>query len=353
MDLFELLKAFTEVGAPSGHERSVRQLYLERAAPYADRTYEDRIGSAVALKRGSGPEPRRKILLAAHMDEIGFTVTGLQDGFLRFDQIGGFDPRVLMGQEVWLHTAQGPLPAIVASRPPHVETQEEREKVPKISQLFLDPGLSPDELASRVRVGDVATLRRRLLALNSELAAGKALDDRAALVVLIGTLAGLQRLSHTWDVYAVATAQEEDGAPYLGAATSTYAIQPQVGIAIDVTHGQMPGVSEARTVPFGKGPAITKGPQAHPVLYRRLCQVAEEQEIPYVSEPDAHPGGTDAFAIQITAEGVPTALVGLPVRYMHSSVETVSLKDLDRAGRLLAHFIAALDEEILQELSRW
>lgn len=351
--IFELLQAFTETSAPSGSEEPVRRLFLEEAAALADEVYQDRIGSAVAVKHGSGAEPRRRILLAAHMDEIGFVVTQREEGFLRFDPIGGFDPRVLIGQEVILHTRSGPLPAIVASRPPHVQTAQDRARVPRSRDLFLDPGLSPAQLKRRVQIGDVATLRRDLTRLNEHVVSGKALDDRAAVVTLLAALGELQRLRHEWDVYAVASIQEEAGAPYLGAATSTFAIRPNVGLAVDVTHGEMHGVSEAKTVPFGQGPALVTGPNVHPRLYARLKQVAEAQEIPYVTEPEAGSSHTDAWAIQIVAEGVPTALIGLPLRYMHSSVETADLRDLERAARLLAHFIAGLDEAAHQELQAW
>lgn len=353
LDVFSLLARFSQTSAPSGSEGPVRDLFLEEARPYVDEAYVDRMGSAVALKRGQGREPRRKLLLAAHMDEVGFTVSQLEGAFLRFHEIGGFDPRVLIGQEVLIHTEQGPLAALVASRPPHVLSREEREKVPPSAKLYLDPGLPAEELRRRVRVGDVATFRRQLLRLGEHLAAGKALDNRAAVVLLLLALAELVTLRHDWDVYAVATAQEEDGAPYLGASTSTYAIQPQVGVAVDVTHGEMPGVAESRTVPLGKGPSVAIGPNIHPLLHRRLCELAEAREIPYVSEPEPGPTHTDAWAIQITAEGVPTALLGIPLRYMHSSVEALDLRDLERGARLLAAFAASLDEELLSSLRAW
>lgn len=341
LDVGALLKELSEACGVSGYEGSVRQLTRRALEPYADEIRIDPMGNLIALKRGSGPEPRRKVLLAGHMDEIGLMVTQIKEGFLHFGEVGGFDSRVLLGQEVLVH-GKTVLPGIVASRPPHVLPREEREKVFKTEDLFVDVGLPPEEVAEQVRVGDVITLQAPYIALRNDRAAGKAFDDRAALVAITVCMEELSHLSHTWDVYAVATVQEEVGVR--GAITSTFEIFPDVGIAIDVTHGDMPGVSDEDTVEVGKGPSITLGPNIHPKIHEALVETARRYEIPHQIEPATGPTGTDAWAIQVSRSGVPTGLLGLPLRYMHNPVETLDLDDVRRTGWLLARTIARLDE---------
>jgi endoglucanase len=272
-------------------------------------------------------------------------VLQVEEGFLRFVPVGGFDPRVLLGQEVVVHARQD-LPGIIGHRPPHVIPQEEREKPVPLEDLFIDVGLSAEQAREAVQTGDIVTLARPFIEFkakgNGRLVAGKALDDRAAVAVLILTLGALAGLRHTWDVYAVATVQEEVGVR--GAITSTYGIAPDLGIAIDVTQGDTPGVSEAETVKLGGGPALGLGPNIHPAVHDRLAQTAKTHEIPYQVEPIPGGSGTDAWAIQVTRDGIPTGLIGLPLRYMHTVVETGSLADVERSARLLAHFIAELTD---------
>jgi endoglucanase len=211
-----------------------------------------------------------------------------------------------------------------------------------MDKLFIDVGMGEEELERLVRVGDLVTLRRRFTQLQGDLVTGKAFDDRAAVASILVCLEGLASIRHVWDVYAVATVQEEVG--LRGAITSAYGLAPDMGIAIDVTFGNQPGVSEAESVFIGKGPAIGFGPNIHPKLHQTLVEVAKELEIPYQVEPIPGRSGTDAWAIQVTREGIPTALLSIPLRYMHTSVETLSLKDVERTGRLMAGFIGRLDE---------
>ncbi len=344
-DTLTLLKTLSEASGVAGHEGPVRDLVIQELTPLADEVTTDRLGSVIALKRGVGPAPRPRIMLAGHLDEIGLMVTVIEEGFLRFVTVGGFDPRVLLGQEVVVHGRQA-LPGIIGHRPPHVVSQEEREKPVPLEDLFIDVGLADEQVRALVQTGDVVTLARPFVEFtakgNSRRVAGKALDDRAAVAVLILTLEALAGLRHTWDVYAVATVQEEVG--LRGAITSTYGIAPDVGIAVDVTQGDTPGVPEAETVKVGDGPALGFGPNIHPAVFDRLVQTAKAHEIPHQVEPVPGASGTDAWAIQVTREGIPTGLVGLPLRYMHTVVETGALADVERAARLLAHLIAGLTD---------
>ena len=346
MDTKAILKQLTEAAGVSGYEDVVRDIVVEAFTPRADSVRIDTLGNVLALKRGTDPAPGR-IMLAGHVDEIGLIVTKLEKGFIRFTQVGGFDPRVLLGQEVIVH-GRRPLPGIVASRPPHVLPPNERNKVIPLDKLFIDVGLRQDELEELVAVGDLITIRREMVELKNSFVAGKAMDDRASVVAIVATLDALQAMRHTWDVYAVATVQEEVGLK--GALTSTYGVNPDVGIALDVTFAKQPGVGDEESVALDKGPGIAFGPNIHPKLFDKLVEVAKKHELPHQIEPIPGPTGTDAWAIQVTRAGIPTALVSIPLRNMHTSVEMLSIKDIERAGRLLALFISELDAGFLDSL---
>ncbi|MBC7252153.1 MAG: M42 family metallopeptidase [Anaerolineae bacterium] len=349
MDIVSLLKTLSETPGISGYEDQVRETVAQVFGHYADQVRTDALGNVIALKRGIGEmEPRRSIMLAGHTDEIGLIVTQIEKGFLRFVGVGGFDARVLLGQEVVVHGRRD-LPGIIGSRPPHVLPPEERNKVIPMDKLFIDVGLPPDEVEDLVRVGDLVTVRRELVQLKGDFVAGKAFDDRTAVAAIAVCLEHLASMQHTWDVFAVGTSQEEVG--LRGATTSAYGLAPDLAIAIDVTFGNQPGLSAAETVEMNKGPAIVYGPNIHPVLYEALVETAKSLELPYQVEPAPGRTGTDAWAIQVTRSGIPTALIGIPLRNMHTSVEMVSVKDVERAGRLLAAFIARLDAEFMDRLA--
>ena len=347
MDIAPLLKRLSEAKGVSGYEDEVRAIVAEEFGRYADEVRTDKMGNVIALKKGQGRGQR--IMLASHMDEIGLIVTRIEEGFLRFTSVGGFDDRVLLGQEVVVHGRRD-LPGVIGSRPPHVLSEEEREKIIPKEKLFIDVGLPPEEVERLVRVGDLVTIWRRFTRLGGDFVVGKAFDGRAGVAAIAVCLEALASAEHLWDVYAVATVQEEVG--LRGATTSAYGLAPDMAIAIDVGFGRQPGVSEAETIEMGKGPAIAFGPNIHPKLYQALVEVARELEIPYQVEPIPGRSGTDAWAIQVTREGIPTALLSIPLRYMHTSVETLSLGDVERTGRLVAGFIERLDEEFMERIRR-
>ena len=343
MQVIPLLKQLSEAQGITGHEGPVRELVRQTWQPFVDEMRVDALGNLIALKRGVAPEPRRKLMLAAHMDEIGLIVTGIEKGFLRIARIGGTDRRVLLGLEVIVHGKRD-LPGVVATRPPHVLPEAERKKVVPWDKLFVDVGLPPQEVEQLVAVGNLISIRSELVELQNGRVAGKALDDRACVAVITLALEQLAGMRHVWDVLAVATVQEEVGLK--GATTAAYGIAPDLGVALDVTFAKHPGVPEVDSFPLGEGPSIGVGPNFHPGLVERLKKVAETHEIPYQIE--ALPGrvGTDSWAIQVTREGVPTALVSVPLRYMHQPVEVVETQDIERAARLLAAFIAGLEADL-------
>ena len=349
MDCKAFLQRLSETPGISGSEHTIRDVVIEEFKRHSDEVQVHKMGSVIGLRRGHGAEPRRRVMLAGHMDEIGLMVSKIEDGFLRVAEVGGIDPRILPGLEVIVHGRKD-LPGIVGTRPPHVLTPEERKKVTPLHELFVDVALPPDEVSKQVRVGDLITFRRPFSALQNDWAAGKAFDDRVGVVVVGASLANLaSRWKHAWDVYGVATTEEE--VTFLGAVTTTYGIRPDIGIAIDVTFGSMSDSADGDTFKMNGGPVIGYGPNVHPKVYEMLVAVAKELEMPYQVEPLPRGSGTDAWAMQISREGVPTGVIGVPLRYMHTPVETVCVTDIERAGKLLAAFIAGLDDTTLDKLT--
>lgn len=349
----DILKQLTSVDGPSGSETKVAELVRSLAGPTVAEFRSDALGNLIGLRRGALDAGREsapgRIMLAAHMDEIGLAVTKIERGFLHVARVGGVDPRSVVGQEVTVYPS-GPgseaygdgLPGYVGSRPPHLLSAEEREKVVGLADLRVDLGLPPAFFGNGlIRVGDRVAFRGPATELLGGRLASKALDNRVSVAVMLGALGYLADMRHTWDVYAVATVQEEYG--MRGAKGVAFGVAPDLGIALDVTFADTPGVDDSETYAMDCGPTIGLGPNLHPGVVRRLKAAAEELEIPHQIETLPGNTGTDAWAIQVTQAGIPTGLISVPVRYMHSCVETVALADVDRAARLLAGFIARLD----------
>ncbi len=348
MDALALLRRLTETPGVAGYEDPIRAVVEAEMRPLVDELQADGLGSLIGLKRGTGDGERPRLMIAAHMDEIGLMVAGHQGAFLRLAPLGGIDDRVLPGQEVLVHTLDGPLPGVIASQLTARLPEDKQRKTLPLAELRVDLGLSEADTRARVRVGDIVTIHRPLTELLGGRVAGKAMDNRASVTTMLLTLDGLRGRPHAWDVCAVATVQEETG--LRGAATSAFRIRPQVGIALDVGFGEQPGLSDVETFPLGKGPSIAWGPNIHPRLHHRLMDTAQRYEIPVHFEPMPGASGTDAWAIQMAHTGVATALLSLPTRYMHTPVETLAVRDLERAARLLAHFIAELEPAFVEEL---
>lgn len=349
-DLLAVLKRLSAAPGVSGAEATtLRALLVELLTPLADEVSVDVAGNVIAFKRGQQTGASRyKVMLSAHMDEIGMIVTGLEGEFLRFTQIGGIDDRVLLGQPVLVHGRRSLL-GVIASRPPHVVLPEERGKVIPHDQLFVDVGLTANELKRQVRVGDIISFDCEPVELRRDLIAGKAMDNRASVTAMYACLQGLIELNHAWDVYAVATAQEEHGS-YLGATTFAFRLQPHLALVVDTTFGHMVGLSEAETFKLGAGPAFSVGPNIHPAIHRRLASLADSLEIPYQTEPLPGHSGTEAWGLQISRVGIPTGIISIPIRNMHTPIEVVALKDVTRAGRLLAHFVAGLEGTFVEDM---
>jgi endoglucanase len=357
MDSFTLLEALSAESGVSGHEQAIAESLRARLEALTDALRVDALGSVIATKRGVGfaserepGAPTPSVMLACHMDEIGLMVTRIEEGgFLRFTTVGGWDPRIMLAQPVWVQgsRAEAPLPGIVGSRPPHVLGPEQRGKPVPVDELFVDVGLAEEAVRAAVRVGDVISTRRTPIRLAGGRVAGKAFDNRASVASLLLALDALGRREHGWDVHAVATVQEEIGLK--GAMAASWGIAPTIGIAVDVSFAKQHGTGEV-DFELGGGPLIGLGPNIHPAIHRSLVAAAGRLEMKIGIEPLPGASGTDAWTMQVARSGLPTGLVSIPLRYMHSSVETLALADVERVGRLLAEFIAGLDADFAKKL---
>lgn len=343
--MFELqpfLRSLITAPGLSGYEHQVRPLIEEAWRPLVDELTVSRIGSLQGLRKGSAPPPRPSILLAGHMDAIGLMVTGIEQGFLRFTRVGGVDRRILPGQRVTVHGREA-LPAVIAMPSARQLPPELADSPVGMEYLFVDTGLAPRQVEKLVRIGDLISFAQEPLELTGDALAGHTMDDRVAVAAITVALDELQHLRHSWDVWAVATVQEEETLG--GAQTSTFGLHPTAAVAIDVTFAKGPGTSDNNTFALGKGITLAWGPNIHPALFNKFKGIADQLEIPYKVELAPRYTGTDAYATQVAAEGVPSLVIGIPLRYMHTPVETVGLKDITRAGRLIAEVIARLEPD--------
>ena len=347
-DFLPFLKDLIRLPGLSGYEAPVRQRIQAEWEPLVDEIGISRLGSLHALKRGNGRGSRPCILLAAHMDAIGLMVTEITDGFLRLTAIGGIDARILPGQCVIVHGRQE-LPGLIFLPPDSCLPIAKKDEPIALEYLLVDLGLSPSRIARLVRPGDPISFAQPPIMLGENKLAGHSLDNRASVAALTICLMELQARKHHWDLMAVATTQEEE--TFAGAKTSAFDIRPNLAVAVDVTFGRSTGLPEHKTYPLNDGPTNGWGPGIHPAVFRALKETAERAEIPSTTEIMPVRTGTDADALQITAEGIPTGVVSIPLRYMHTPVEVVSLADIRRAGRLLASFVAELEIDFVEHIT--
>jgi endoglucanase len=313
--------------------------------PYVDEIVVDKLENVIAIKKGEASAP--KVMLAAHMDEVGLMVKTIsKEGFLQFTKMGGIDDRILPAQKVLVYTEKGVLSGIVGSKPPHIQKEEERKKVLAFDELFIDVGAENREDAAKmgVKVGDVVGFDIKYQKIGEDTVIGKAFDDRVGCAVMIETLRLLEKTDCT--IYAVGTVQEEVG--LRGAGTAAFGVDPDVGIALDVTvAGDVPGVREFdTTVKMGKGPTLTvsdAGLITHPKVLRWLFSVAEENKIAYQLETGLM-GTTDAARISLTRQGVPSGTISVPARYIHSPIGMLSLKDAENSANLASAAIQKIQK---------
>jgi tetrahedral aminopeptidase len=350
--LTEILLELSAAAGVAGDEAGVVNKAAEYFREYTDRVELDRFGNLIAFKRGekNGTPEQVSLAAAAHIDEIGAMVTKIEpEGFLRFTSVGGIDPRTLLGQAVEVH-GRTVLKGVIGALAPHLLTEKEQKKELKIEHLFIDLGFNEAQARAQVSVGDFISLDQVPLKLEAGAClTGKSLDNRAGVAALILCAAELAGMKHQADLYFIATLQEEVGVR--GAITAAYSLVPDLVVAVDVTHGEAPGLTGSKVFELGRGTTVALGPNIHPALSRRLQDTAREQRILYQLEPIPESSSTDAWATQVSREGIPSALLSIPLRYMHSAVELLHLSDIISTGRLLSQFSYGVDRPFVEGLS--
>ncbi len=337
----EFLKAIANTPSPSGYEEMAAQVYREYTSPYADKVTTDFHGNVAAILN---PDAEMKIMLAGHMDEIGFIIHYISDdGLLYFKGIGGHDSVIPIGQRVWIHGKER-VPGIIGRKAIHLLEEEERKKKPEIKDLWIDVGASSRKEVEEagVSLGDVVTFQYEFQKLLGDRATARGFDNKMGSFTVAETIRLLKEeggLDPNVGVYAVATVQEEIG--LRGARTASFGINPQSGLAVDVNHAtDYPTVSRTRhgQLDTGKGPSVIRGANANPVVFKLITEGAKAEGIPY--QVDVEPGGTgtDGNAMQLNRAGMAVGVVGVPLRYMHTPCELLSLTDVENCARLMAAY---------------
>ena len=341
----KFLKALVESIGPSGYEAETARIWRDEAQTVAEEVATDLHGNTHAvINKGGAP----RVMLAGHVDEIGFQVTYIDDkGFLSFAAIGGWDPQIPQGHRVWVNSAGGRLLGVVGKKPIHLMKDSDRKKVVKLEAMWIDIGATTKEEAEElVAIGDPVVLAWGFEHLRGDLLVSKSFDDRVGAFVALETLRKTKDLGVQAEVWAVATVQEEIG--LRGARTAAYGVDPDVGIAIDVTHAtDYPGMGDSKKkigdIRLGKGPVVFRGANVNPRLHSLLASTGKDEKIPYQVRAFPRGTGTDGNAIQLNRSGVATAVVSIPNRYMHSPCEIVHRGDLEAAVSLLAKTIRRME----------
>ncbi|MCS6902813.1 MAG: M42 family metallopeptidase [Candidatus Bipolaricaulota bacterium] len=344
----EFLKRLLATISPSGYEDEAAHVWAAEAKTFADEVRTDTQGNVIAVVHKGG-KPR--VMLAGHMDEIGFMITHIDDqGFLYFGQIGGWDPQIAQGQRVWIRTATGRVLGVIGKKPIHLLKEEERTKVTKTDELWIDIGAKDRAEAEKlVRIGDPVVVDYGFAELRNGLVVSRGFDDKAGAFTVLEAGRLLAKLNPKAEIHIVATVQEEVG--LRGAHTSAFGIDPLVGIAVDVGFAtDFPTMADEQKrlgiAKVGQGPLIARGPTYNHKVVQLLLETAQAHKIPYQMHAEPRGTGTDAYAMQMTRAGIAAGLVSIPNRYMHSPCEIVSLADLENAYTLIAHTVAQIDEKM-------
>lgn len=343
------LKQLLDAPGPSGFEVRPARVWRAEAESFADQVTIDVHGNSMAALH---PDRRPRVMMAGHVDEIGLQITHIDDdGFLYIDEIGGWDPQVLVGQRVKILSREGDLPGVIGKKAIHLMDADDRSKASKTKQLWVDVGVSSRDEAVEMglRVGDPMVLAQSMIELAGDRIASRAIDNRIGAFVVLEALRMLSEdPAPAAGAFAVATTQEEIGYQGGGARSSAFSIEPDVALVVDVTFStDVPDVpkKELGDHKVGGGPVLSRGSAAHSMVFERLAEVAEAEGIPYSIQASPRATRTDADGIHLTRAGVPTGLVSVPNRYMHSPNEVVSMSDLENTARLLAAFVRTLGDD--------
>jgi putative aminopeptidase FrvX len=344
MPLPDTLRRLLTAPGPSGYEQPAAAVFRDAAGAFAEINY-DSVGSTVARVKGTGDGPF--VAVVGHIDEIGLIVHHIDDnGFLWFTGIGGWDAEILVGQRLEVCTREGRIPGVVGKKPIHLLKDEERKQASELRGLHIDIGAKDgDDARSRVRIGDVAVIAGEPVELPNNRFVSRSMDNRLGCYVALEAARLVSEAGGApGDVAAVAVAQEE--ITFGGARTTAYSLQPDIAIVVDVTFAtDSPGAEEKEIGrhKFGSGAVLTRGSTLHPAIFERLHAAGETEGIPFTVGASARSTGTDADAFHISRAGIPSAVVSIPLRYMHSAVEMVQLDDVDAAARLIAAFARRLE----------
>src|SRR3954471_7267651 len=341
-DSKDFLKQLVETPSPSGYEYEVQKLVRERIRPWCDSVRTDVMGNVFGVRN---PDGKPRVMLAGHCDQIGFIIQYItEDGFLHVEPIGGVDPVVATSQRVSIMTRNGRVPGVIGRKAIHLMDDEDKKKVPKIFDLYIDIGArSNDEALKLVAHGDAGVFVQPYIELANERAVSMAFDNKMGTWIVTEVLRLLHGREVQSCVIGVSTVQEEIG--LRGATASAFASEAQVGIALDVAHAtDTPGIEKKRAGDFhvGKGPMIYRGANINPRVFDLLVAAAEKEKIPFQVASAARGTGTDANVMQLSRGGMATGLLSVPLRYMHTPNELLSLEDLENTARLLAAFCARL-----------
>lgn len=343
---FDFLEKLIDAPSPSGYEGPAAKVYRKYAGKYAERVETDVLGSVIATKN---PKGKTGVMLAGHIDEVGMIIHYIDDkGFLYFSEIGGLDPSVLPGARVAIQGSKGIVRGLIGRTAIHLIEKEDRGKNLKLSDLWIDIGAKDKKEAEKlVTIGDPATVSYGLEKLLGNKVLSRAFDDKAGVFVIAEVLRLLEGKNLDVSVSAVATTQEEIGRR--GARTAAFNVDAKIGIAVDVCHGiDYPTASKPKhgDIELGKGPVILRGANATPALAEMLMATAKNNKIPYQIEARGGDSGTDAFIMQLNKSGMATAVVSIPLRYMHTPGEVADTEDMENAAKLIAAFIADLKSDV-------
>jgi endoglucanase len=340
LDFFQVLADLSGAAGPSGSEEEATARAAAWLRPLVDSVEIDRMGNLLG-RRACGKPGARLFMLDAHLDEIGLIVTGREKGYLRFQTLGGIDPRMLPGREITLLT-DPPSGAVVTCLPPHVQEAGDADRAWPISELLLDAGLSEDRAASLAPPGTRGVFTAEIFPLGDRQLSGRALDDRACFAVLLRTMELLRGRALPVDVAVCGSVQEEVG--LRGAGTAAFALAPDACVVVDVTHGATPDAPKHRVFKVGGGPCVGRGPGCHRGMAARLAELARALDIPHQIEVMEGRTGTNAWSVQTSGRGVATAMLSVPLKYMHSPVETLDRVDLENTAQLLAAYVLSPEE---------
>jgi putative aminopeptidase FrvX len=345
----KFLKDLTEAASPSGFEQPAAAVYRDFVTPIADSVETNVMGSVHALLRGKGKPKAPSVMLAGHIDEIGMMVNWITpEGFIAFKAIGGVDAAILPGMRVDVHTKTATLRGVMGRMPIHLIEEDQRKTVTKIEKLFIDLGLPAERVKALVRIGDPITYGVGFETFGDGMAVARAFDDKMGAYICARVLQEVKKAGGAkGDLIAAATVQEEIG--MRGGLTSAYGVDPDVGIALEVGHAtDYPDVDKRQhgEAACGKGPIIARGPNINPALFELLVAAADKAKVAYQIGAEPRGTGTDANTMQLSRGGKATALVSVPLRYMHTPTEVLALSDIEDSVKLLARFVLDLDPKV-------